>query len=131
MFRPFTFLSLLISAAALVAGRQARAQSVSPPIAEYRENAKASYRVSNQSNFPLTVPEHPKHVKPGGKAGHWKPGQVISVSGNCAPIALAREMMGIDWTTRDELGEAIPPYYTEHIGEQLRDHVRLASLQVS
>ena len=44
-----------MSAAALVAGRDARAQSVSPPIAEYREKAKASYRVSNQSIFPLTV----------------------------------------------------------------------------
>lgn len=73
-----------------------------------------------ESNVPLMQPEHPKHVTPGSKAGHWRPGQVISVSGNCAPIALAREAMGIDWMRRDELAESIPPAYTEHIGRQLR-----------
>jgi hypothetical protein len=55
VFRLSRSISLLISAAALIAGREARAQSVSPPIAEYSEKAKASYRVSNQSVFPLTV----------------------------------------------------------------------------
>jgi DNA (cytosine-5)-methyltransferase 1 len=31
----------------------------------------------------------------------------------------AREAMGIDWMTRDELSEAIPPAMTEHIGHYL------------
>lgn len=31
----------------------------------------------------------------------------------------ARELMGIDWMTWDELREAIPPAYTEFIGRQL------------
>jgi DNA (cytosine-5)-methyltransferase 1 len=30
-----------------------------------------------------------------------------------------RAAMGIDWMTRDELSEAIPPAYTEHIGHYL------------
>jgi DNA (cytosine-5)-methyltransferase 1 len=30
-----------------------------------------------------------------------------------------QEVMGIDWMTRDELSQAIPPAYTEHIGAQL------------
>ena len=30
-----------------------------------------------------------------------------------------REVMGIDWMTRDELAQAIPPAYTEFIGKQL------------
>jgi hypothetical protein len=42
--------------ATFVTGRAAHAQSVSPPIAEYREKARgASFNVSNQSVFPLTV----------------------------------------------------------------------------
>jgi hypothetical protein len=31
--------------------------------------------------------------------------------------------MGIDWTNRDELAEAIPPAYTEFVGKQLLDHL--------
>jgi DNA (cytosine-5)-methyltransferase 1 len=34
--------------------------------------------------------------------------------------------MGIDWMTRDELNEAIPPAYTELIGHQLMQHVSRA-----
>lgn len=32
-------------------------------------------------------------------------------------------VMGIDWMTRDELAQAIPPAYTHHIGTQLLDHL--------
>jgi DNA (cytosine-5)-methyltransferase 1 len=32
--------------------------------------------------------------------------------------------MGIDWMTRDELREAIPPAYTEFIGHQLMQHLQ-------
>jgi len=32
--------------------------------------------------------------------------------------------MGIDWMTWDEIREAIPPAYTEHIGAQLLDHLK-------
>jgi DNA (cytosine-5)-methyltransferase 1 len=80
-----------------------------------------------ESAFDLRVPIHPKHQVPASKAGHWRPGTVISVAGNCAPIALARLAMGIDWTNRDELAEAIPPDYTEHIGSQLMAHLRSAA----
>jgi len=34
-----------------------------------------------------------------------------------------REAMGIDWMNRDELSEAIPPAYTEHVGNYLRQHL--------
>lgn len=34
-------------------------------------------------------------------------------------IAVAREAMGIHWMNSEELGEAIPPAYTEWIGRQL------------
>lgn len=35
----------------------------------------------------------------------------------------ARELMGIDWMTRTELDKAIPPAYTEYIGQQLLEHI--------
>ena len=35
--------------------------------------------------------------------------------------------MGIDWMTWEELREAIPPAYTEFIGRQLMEHLRVVS----
>lgn len=72
-----------------------------------------------ESNVSLKVPPHPKHNKPTSKAGHWKPGTLISVAGNCAPMAMAREAMGIDWTTRCELAEAIPPVFAQFLVRQI------------
>lgn len=78
-----------------------------------------------ESNMPLAQPlSHPRHLIPASKAGHWKPGTIMSVSGHISPIAVAREAMGIDWMTRDGLAEAIPPAYAEFIGEQLIAHLR-------
>jgi DNA (cytosine-5)-methyltransferase 1 len=36
----------------------------------------------------------------------------------------ARRIMGIDWMTKAELNEAIPPAYTTFVGERLLAHVR-------
>lgn len=80
-----------------------------------------------ESNIPLQEPLHPQHVVPASKAGHWKPGTIMSISGHVSPIAKAREVMGIDWTTREELAEAIPPHYTEFIGRQLLDAIEVAA----
>jgi DNA (cytosine-5)-methyltransferase 1 len=35
------------------------------------------------------------------------------------PLEVQQQAMGIDWTTLEELSEAIPPAYTEHIGGYL------------
>jgi DNA (cytosine-5)-methyltransferase 1 len=35
------------------------------------------------------------------------------------PLAIGREAMGISWMGIEELAQAIPPVYTEHIGRQL------------
>jgi DNA (cytosine-5)-methyltransferase 1 len=82
-----------------------------------------------ETSFPVVQPPHPAHVVPASRAGHWQPGTTISVSGNCAPIAVARAAMGIDWMSRDELGEAIPPAYTEWLGARLL--VALDSVEVA
>jgi DNA (cytosine-5)-methyltransferase 1 len=75
----------------------------------------------------LWQPDHPVHLLPASRAGHWTPGTVMSVSGHVAPIAKAREVMGIDWMTRAELAESIPPAYTEHIGRQLLERLAVAA----
>jgi DNA (cytosine-5)-methyltransferase 1 len=59
------------------------------------------------------------HPVPASRAGHWVPGTAISVAGHVGNVALAREVMEISWTTREELAEAVPPYYTEWIGRQI------------
>jgi len=43
----------------------------------------------------------------------------ISVSGHIRNTDYARTAMGIDWMTRSELVQAIPPAYTRFIGEQM------------
>lgn len=74
-----------------------------------------------ESNIRLTQPHHPRHDIPASKAGHWEPGTIISVSGNCSPISVARDAMGIDWMTREDLSEAVPPAYTYFVGSQIRE----------
>ena len=72
-----------------------------------------------ETSFPIESPKHPPHDIPASKAGHWRPGTIISVCGNCSPISVARKAMGIDWMNREELAEAIPPAYTEFVGRRL------------
>jgi DNA (cytosine-5)-methyltransferase 1 len=49
----------------------------------------------------------------------------VNGGGNCS-VARAREAMGIDWMTKAELNEAVPPAYTEWIGTQIMEHLYVA-----
>lgn len=74
------------------------------------------HRLFELGGFSVEPPEHPPHLIPASKAGHWVPGTVMSVAGHFAPVAHARLIMDIDWMNREEMAEAIPPYFTEYIG---------------
>jgi len=39
------------------------------------------------------------------------------------PLEVQQQAMGIDWMTREELSQAIPPAYTQFIGDQLMEQV--------
>ncbi len=80
-----------------------------------------------ESNVPLSVPGHGKHKlvytmdkrkSHYGKLDEWKSPVQVTGGGNCSKAAAA-DAMGIDWMTKDELNEAIPPAYTEFLGKQV------------
>lgn len=58
--------------------------------------------------------------------GHDVPSHLRARVGR-VPIETRREVMGIDWMNRDELGEALPPAYTEWVGLALRQHLMTTS----
>ena len=88
-----------------------------------------------ESNLPLTAPpcDHAKQdaASPGYPVKRYHSGQpvvvmspVIGVYGRGqglgkGEVELWRKAMGIDWMNKDEMREAIPPAYTEHLGRQL------------
>jgi DNA (cytosine-5)-methyltransferase 1 len=56
--------------------------------------------------------------------GHGTPSWVREKLGRNPTIAEYRAAMGIDWMNRDELSQAIPPAYTEHIGYYLMAEIK-------
>jgi len=85
-----------------------------------------------ETSFPLNAPAHGSHplvfTHDKRKAHHGKLDQdesfvQVTGGGNCS-IANARDAMGIDWMTKAEINEAIPPAYTEHIGHYLMAEVK-------
>jgi DNA (cytosine-5)-methyltransferase 1 len=80
-----------------------------------------------ETNFPILTPVHGRHPichtfdkrkSQYGKTNEMRDFVSVNGGGNCSVIA-ARSAMGIDWMTKNELNEAIPPAYTRLIGEQL------------
>lgn len=73
-----------------------------------------------ETSWAIYAPRHPAHTAPQIKMGRpIRQGDFIHVVGNFSGVAYAREAMGIDWMSRDELREAIPPAFTKYIGYQL------------
>jgi len=73
-----------------------------------------------ETSFPLALLLHPPHHARVTKAGRpIGEGQIMTVVGHFSGVSHAQAAMGINWMSRAELSQAIPPAYTKWIGEQL------------
>ncbi len=85
-----------------------------------------------ECSFEVLVPPCDHSRQNGDHWTSWRPNgevrrsKVVQVYGNAGDSSEWASAMGIDWMTREELTQAIPPDYTEHIGNQLLQHVRAA-----
>ena len=50
----------------------------------------------------------------------------MTVAGHFSSVKAAGVAMGIDWMTRDELAQSIPPAFTEYIGKELMGALAVA-----
>ncbi|HEY5070900.1 MAG TPA: DNA cytosine methyltransferase [Caulobacteraceae bacterium] len=84
-----------------------------------------------EASFEIVAPPHKKHPKVHtfdrrkshfGKTDEWRDFVQVTGGGNCS-LASARAAMGIDWMTKGEINESIPPAYTQLVGEQLIRHL--------
>jgi DNA (cytosine-5)-methyltransferase 1 len=85
------------------------------------------HRLFETSFFMLSTP-HVRHSESIGKngfvcmAGHGDGGRG-RIPADHRSAAAWRAASGIDWMTRAELAQAIPPAYTEYIGRHLLEHI--------
>lgn len=84
-------------------------------------------RFTIDPRFPglLAVPPHGRHQRPTStrnRISALAEGHNLSITGDIG-VHAGPLCMGIDWMTGDELSQAIPPAYTQFIGEQLLAHL--------
>ncbi len=74
-----------------------------------------------EASMPLRVPDHPKKHAPGHLCvvGHGGPANQRRWKTH-----EARAAMGIDWMTREQLCESIPPAYSYYLGKQIISQIR-------
>lgn len=88
-----------------------------------------------ESNLLLFAPAHPRHrgTLYGGEYvavyhGKWKSsGSRYPIPQENTRAAAWRDAMGIPWMTKKELAEAIPPAYSEYLGQQVHPQLERAA----
>lgn len=61
-----------------------------------------------------------------GAGGGWTPRHRDSPTrrGGYVPHTdVCRELLGVGWTTKHELSQVVPPAFTEHLGQQVAEHL--------
>ena len=78
-----------------------------------------------ETNFLIAAPPHGRHPlvhthdkrkRHYGKTDEGKDFVTVTGGGNSS-VAAARDAMGIDWMTKREINESIPPAYAQYVGE--------------
>jgi DNA (cytosine-5)-methyltransferase 1 len=84
-----------------------------------------------ETNFPLVAPPHGAHPichtfdkrkRQFGKTDEMRDFVQVTGGGNSS-LKAASDAMGIDWMTKGEINEAIPPAYSEYIGRAALAHI--------
>jgi len=84
-----------------------------------------------ECSFPVQTPPHGKHPlvhthdrrkNHFGKTDEMRDFVQVTGGGNCT-IKAASDAMGINWMTKAEINEAIPPHYTEFLGRAALAHI--------
>lgn len=74
--------------------------------------------------FLLAPPAAAKHAKMGRPP---KDGEYVHVVGHMSNVPYCREALDIPWMTQAELAQAIPPAYTEFIGQYLMEAIQVTA----
>jgi DNA (cytosine-5)-methyltransferase 1 len=92
-----------------------------------------------ESNLLLFTPFHPKHKAPVIRPASGDPSRSVKRSAYCTvagnggesgsyKLSDWREAMGIDWMTKSELTQAIPPAFSEYLGKQIINYLERVKL---
>ena len=85
-----------------------------------------------ESNIELSAPDtitpnrHLITASVYGAGGGWTPKHRDNPDrrgGYIPHINVIKQLLGIDWMTKHELSQSIPPVFTEHVGRQLIEHL--------